>query len=36
MSQEIKAFPGMKASQKINYNNSEVIINSARGGMVIL
>lgn len=29
MSQEMKAFPGMKASQKLNFNHSEVIINSA-------
>ena len=32
MSQEMKAFPGMKASQKLNFNHSEVIINSAPEG----
>lgn len=32
MSQEMKAFPGMKASQKLNFNHSEVIINSAPAG----
>ena len=36
MSQEMKAFPGMKASQKLNFNHSEVIINSAPDRKVIL
>ena len=36
MSQEMKAFPGMKASQKLNFNHSEVIINSATDRKVIL
>lgn len=32
----MKAFPGMKASQKLNFNHSEVIINSAPDRKVIL
>ena len=36
MSQEIKSFLGMKASQKLNFNHSEVIINSTPGRKVIL
>ena len=36
MSQAMKAFPGMKASQKLNFNHSEVIINSAPDRKVIL
>ena len=36
MSQEMKAFPGMKASQKLNFNHYEVIINSAPDQKVIL
>ena len=31
MSQEMKAFPGMKASQKLNFNHSEVIITGPEG-----